>query len=368
MKTKSEKLKGKRIIYAITGSIACSEAIKIARELRRHGASIIPVMSKEASNIITTKAFEFASGNEVITSLSGKAEHLIKADLMLIAPCTANTLAKIANGIADNAVTTFALANKKILVALAMDEKMYGNEVVQYNIEKCKKRGISFIEPKMEEGKAKMADMEVIIEAVLRAVRKSIDKKLLIIGGNTMEAIDDVRAITNFSSGKMALALAREAYERVESVEVWLGNIECPSYIKNCKNFGSLDDLIKLIENAGEYDAIINCAAISDFIVEKRKGKIESGKELTLKLIPAPRINKMLRSHTKKLIIFKLDEEKNLMEKARKRKKEDKADYVIANPIENIGKDEGKAYVMGRKVKKIEGSKEKIAKHVIDLI
>ncbi|MCD6222401.1 MAG: hypothetical protein J7K12_01785, partial [Thermoplasmata archaeon] len=104
MKTKSEKLKGKRIIYAITGSIACSEAIKIARELRRHGASIIPVMSKEASNIITTKAFEFASGNEVITSLSGKAEHLIKADLMLIAPCTANTLAKIANGIADNAV------------------------------------------------------------------------------------------------------------------------------------------------------------------------------------------------------------------------------------------------------------------------
>ena len=368
MEIKSKKLKGKRIIYAITGSIACSEAIKIARELRRHGAEIIPVMSREASRVITPYAFEFASGNKPITELSGKAEHLIKADLMLIAPCTANTIAKIANGIADNAVTTFALANKKILVALAMDESMYKNSVVRKNIEKCKNRGILFIEPKMEEGKAKMADMEVIVEAVIRAIRKSIDKKLLIIGGNTMEAIDSVRAITNFSSGKMALALIKEAYERVASIETWLGNIDCPRFIKNCKKFRNIEELISLINNAGKYDAIINCAAISDFIVEKRKGKIESGKELTLKLHPAPRINKMLRNHAKKLIIFKLDERKRLIERAKKRMKEDGANYVVANPIENIGSSEGEVYIIGKKIKKIEGKKEEIAEYVINLI
>ncbi len=368
MEIKSKKLKGKKIIYAITGSIACVEAIKIARELRRHQAEIIPVMSREAARVITPYAFEFASGNKPIVELSGKAEHLIKADLMLIAPCTANTLAKIANGIADNAVTTFALTNKKILVALAMDESMYKNEIVQENMEKCKKRGIAFIEPKMEEGKAKMADMEVIIEAVIRAIRKNIDKKLLIIGGNTMEALDDVRAITNFSSGKMALALIKEAYERVASIEAWLGNIDCPKFIKNCKKFRSIEELISLINNAGKYDAIINCAAISDFVAEKRKGKIPSGKEIRIKLKPAPRINKMLRNHAEKLIIFKLDEKKRLIERAKKRMMEDDADYVVANPIENIGSSEGEAYIIGKEIKKIYGKKEEIAKHVVELI
>lgn len=367
MEIKSNKLKGKVIIYAITGSIASVEAVKIARELRRHGADVIPVMTKEATRIITPRAMEFACENKAILELSGKAEHLMKADLMLIAPCTANTIGKIANGIADNALTTFALSSRKILIAVAMDKSMYENRVVQENIKKCMKRGIIFIPPKMEEGKAKMADMEIIVENVIRAIRKKIDKNILIIGGNTMEAIDRVRAITNFSSGKMALALIKEAYERVENVDIWLGNIECPSFV-NCTKFRNVKDLIELIKNAGEYDAIINCAAISDFTVDMLNKKISSGREINLKLKPSPRINKLLRKITQKLIIFKLDEMEDLIEKAIQRKKEDGADYVIANPIANIGKDRGIAYIIGEDIERIEGSKDEIASRIIDLI
>ena len=367
MEIKSNKLKGKKIIYGITGSIAAVEAVKIARELRRHGAEIIPVMSKEAEKIIHPYAIEFATGKKPILGITGKVEHLIKADLMLIAPCTANTISKIANGIADNAITTFALSNKKILIALSMAASMYENEFFKENIEICKRRGIKFIEPKMEEGKAKMADIEVIIHRVIREIRQSIDKKVLIIGGSTMEPIDDVRAITNFSSGKMAVAIAKEAYERCKDVETWFGNIDCIPYIK-CKKFSKIEDLIKLIKKSKKYDVIINCAAISDFVLDPIKGKIPSGKEINLKLKPAPRINNMLRNLTDILIIFKLDEEKNLLEKARKRLETDKADYVIANTIESIGKDETKIWIIGKEIKKFEGKKEEIAKHVIDLI
>ena len=366
MELKSEKLKGRKIIYAITGSIAAVESIKIARELRRHGAHVIGIMSDAAKRFLTPYAFQFAT-DEFIEELTGKAEHLIKADLMLIAPATANTISKIANGIADNIVTTFALSHKKIVVAPAMDESMYENKFFKKNMEKCKKKGIKFIPPKMEEGKAKMADMEVIVETVIREIRKSIDKKLLIIGGNTMEAIDDVRAITNFSSGKMAMALIKEAYERVEYTEAWLGNIDCPPFIK-CRKFRSLKELINMIKKSGKYDAIINCAALPDFVVKKRRGKIQSGKEITIKLQPAPRINKMLRQHAEKLIIFKLDEDERLIERAIERKKMDNADFVVANPIENLGSDEGKFYIIGNEIKEIKGKKEKIAKRIVDLI
>ena len=117
----SSKLKGKKIVLAMTGSIACVECVKLARQLIRHGADVVAVMSKEATQFLSPESMKFATGNDVITELTGRAEHTgNEGDILLIAPCTANTISKIALGIADNAVTTFTLAfDKKIMIAPA---------------------------------------------------------------------------------------------------------------------------------------------------------------------------------------------------------------------------------------------------------
>ncbi len=368
---KSDKLKGKRILLAITGGIASVECIKLARELIRHGAEVTAIMSNEACKILSPMAMEFATGNEVITELSGKVEHVsYNADLLLIAPCTANTLSKISLGIADNVITTFAVAfRNKIVIVPSMHISMYENPFVQQNIKRCREKGIIIIPPKIEENKAKMANIEDIVERVIRYLRSDKKGKILIIGGATYEAIDDVRAITNFSSGKMALALAKEAYERGMEVIAW-ASFEMPDYIKT-KNFRSIEDLIGLIEKENErYDIAINCAAISDFIVKKKNGKIESGKEISLKLYPAPRINPLLKKIAKVVIAFKLDEEKNLMSKAEDLLKKDNVDYVVANTLKSIGSNEAKIWIVGKEgiIKEAEGKKEDIAKEIIDLI
>ena len=369
--TKSKKLEGKKIILGITSSIACVECVKLARELIRYGAEVIAVMTKEACRILAPMAMEFATGNKVITELSGEVEHINhEADLLLIAPCTANTISKIALGIADNALTTFAIAfDKKILIAPSMHLSMYENEFLKENIERCKQKGIEFIEPKIEENKAKMASIEKIVMEVIKQFGDKKGKRILIIGGATYEKIDDVRVITNLSSGRMAKALAKEAYERGADVEVW-ASFET-DYTKS-KKFECVADLIKLIEECKDkYDCIINCAAISDFIVEKKKGKISSEKEIEIKLKPAPKINPMLKKIGNKIIAFKLEENKEkAIEKAKELLKKQNLDFVIANTIESMGKEYAKIWIVGKEglIGEAEGKKEKIAKHIIDLI
>ena len=368
----SDKLKGKKIILGLTGGIACVECVKLARQLIRHGAEVITVMSEEACRILSPMAMEFATANKVITELTGMVEHVsYDADLMLIAPCTANTISKIALGIADNPVTTFAIAAKKILIAPSMHLSMYKNEILQENIEKCKSRGIEFIPPKIEENKAKMANVDRIVADVIRIIREDKKgKKVLIIGGATYEAIDDVRGITNLSSGRMARALAREAYERGADVTLW-ASFESFEYIKS-KKFRSVNDIVKLIEEENEnYDVVINCAAISDFVVEKKEGKISSGKEIELKLYPAPRINPLLKKIAKKVIAFKLEEkEENVIKKAKELIAKDGIEYVIGNTIESMGSEEAKIWIIGKEeaIKELHGKKEDIAKEIIDLI
>ena len=369
---KSDKLKGKKILLAITGGIAGIECVKLARELIRHGAEVTAIMSNEACKILSPIAMEFATGNEVITELSGKVEHVSHdADIFLVAPCTANTLSKISLGIADNTITTFAVAfRNKIMIVPSMHLSMYKNSFVQQNIRRCEDKGIIIVPPRVEENKAKMADIETIVEEVIRCTRADKEgKKILIIGGATYEAIDDVRAITNFSSGKMAMALAKEAYERGMEVMAW-ASFEMPGYIKT-KNFRSIKDLIKLIEKEkGRYDVAINCAAISDFTVEKKKGKIETGKEISLRLYPAPRINPMLRKIAKVVIAFKLEEENKVISKVGELLRKDNVDYVVANTLESIGSNEAKIWIVGKEgvIKEAEGKKEEIAKEIIDLV
>ena len=224
---KSNKLSKKKIALCVTGSIAAVETIKLGRELIRHGSQVYPVMSASATKIIQPDALWFATGNEPIIKLTGATEHVsfcgrVKdpVDLLLISPCTANTISKIAHGIDDTVVTTFATtalgSGIPILIVPAMHLSMYDHKIIRDNIEICKKVGIKFIEPIIEKNKAKFATIEEIVANVIKIIGKKDfkDKKILIIGGPTAEPVDDLRLLTNKSSGKTAVTLAKNAFFR----------------------------------------------------------------------------------------------------------------------------------------------------------
>jgi len=391
--TKSRLLSKKQIILGLTGSIAAVETIKLARELIRHGAEVIPVMTQNATKIIHPDAIWFATGEKPITRLTGVTEHVTfcgqvkkPADLLLICPCTANTISKMAHGIDDTTVTTFAttaIGSKiPILIVPAMHISMYDHKIIQENIKKCKKNGIKFIEPKIEKNKAKLPETEEIIANVIRETNKKklSNKKILIIGGSTSEPIDDVRSITNRSSGKTAISLAKNAFYHGAQAELWYGKTSSekpPIFIKTTI-FETTNDLLKMINksNLKKYDIIILCAAISDYIPEKQKGKIPSGKnKVILELKPSQKIIKNIREETKtsktKIIAFKLETKKeNLKEKATKLLKQNNIDYVIGNTTKNLGKNENEIWIFSKNRKTIhrKDKKENLAGYILDIV
>lgn len=388
--SKSQLLKDKVIILAITGSIAALETIKLARELIRHGAEVIPIMSPSATKIIHPDSLWFATGKKPIIELSGATEHVsycgrVKkpADLLIISPCTANTISKIAYGIDDTSVTTFAttaIGSKiPIIIVPAMHISMYDHEIIQKNIKKLKKINVIFIEPLIENNKAKIADINKIVANVIKVIGKNDlnNKKILIIGGPTSEKIDDVRVITNLSSGKTAVSLAKNAFYRGADVDLWYGagSEPIPNYIKKT-NFISLNDLLNLVKekNLKIFDIIIICAAISDYIPIKQKRKISSDKEvLMIKLTQAPKIISLLRkkSAKAKIIGFKVEDKKDkLSYKSINLLKNNKLDYVIANTISAFENEENEIWIFDKNSKSIhkKGKKENLTNIILDLV
>jgi len=387
---KSKKLSKKRIVLAITGSIAAVETVRLSRELIRHDAEVFPIMSPSATKIIHPDSLWFATGNKPIVELTGATEHvsfcgLVKnpADLLLISPCTANTISKIARGIDDTVVTTFATtaigSGVPILIVPAMHLSMYDHKIVQKNIESCKKVGIKFIEPAVEKNKAKMADIDEIVPYVIREIGKNDlrETKILIIGGPTSEPIDDVRVVTNKSSGKTAVRLANNAFYRGADVEFWYGPGRelVPDYIKTLR-FESINDILKLlkIKNLKKFDVILVCAAISDYIPKKQSGKISSGKEnLVVEMTPAPKIISMLRKKASKakIVGFKVEKNENkLHEKSLDLLKKNKLDFVVANTTSGFDKDENEIWIIDKKGKSVhkKGIKDQLADYILDLI
>jgi phosphopantothenoylcysteine decarboxylase/phosphopantothenate--cysteine ligase len=388
--SKSKRLSKKRIVLAVTGSIAAVETIKLSRELIRHGAEVFPVISPSATKIIHPDSLWFATGNKPIVELTGATEHVSfcglvnnPVDLLLISPCTANTISKIAHGIDDTVVTTFATtalgSGVPILIVPAMHISMYTHKIFQENIKKCKNVGIEFIEPLIEKNTAKMADVDEIVSNVIRKTGKHdlSKKKILIIGGPTAEAIDDVRLITNCSSGKTAVWLAINAFYRGADVELWygLGRESPPAYIKTIY-FESIDDLLKLIESKGlkNFNIIIVCAALSDYIPKKQKGKIPSGKsKLIIEMTPAPKIITIVRKKApnSKIIGFKVEDNiGKLKENAINLLKKNNLDFVVANTVSGFDKDENEIWIIDKKGKIIhkKDKKEKLANHILDAV
>ncbi|RLF90627.1 bifunctional phosphopantothenoylcysteine decarboxylase/phosphopantothenate--cysteine ligase CoaBC [Thermococci archaeon] len=388
--TKSKKLLGKKIVLAIPGSIAAVECVKLARELIRHGAEVHAVMSESAQKIIHPYAMEFATGNKVVTEITGFIEHVElcgehdkKADLVLVCPATANTISKIACGIDDTPVTTVvttAFAHTPIMIAPAMHATMYEHPIVRENIEKLKRVGVEFIGPRFEEGKAKVASIEEIIYHVIKKLHKKdlTGKKVLITAGATREYIDPIRFITNKSSGKMGVALAEEAELRGAEVTLIKTKGSVSSFVKNQIEVETVEEMLQVIESelkSREYDIVILAAAVGDFTPkEKAQKKIKSGKELILELVPTPKIIQRVKEIAPDVFLvgFKAEYgvgEEELIAQARRQIEKAKSDVVIANRGEvAFGSEVNEAYwITGESYEKLPlMSKSELAEKIWD--
>ncbi|MFU8869264.1 bifunctional phosphopantothenoylcysteine decarboxylase/phosphopantothenate--cysteine ligase CoaBC, partial [Natronococcus sp.] len=214
-------LEGVNVALGVTGSIAAVKTVELAHELRRHGAAVRGVMTDSSRGIVHPWAVEFATENDVVTEITGGVEHVELcgyegwADVFLVAPATANTVGKIAGAVDDTPVTTCATtalgADTPVVIAPAMHEPMYDHPGVLEAIETVESWGVEFVDPRIEEGKAKIAGETAIVASVARTAgeRPLEGRHVVVTSGATSEAIDPVRVLTNRSSGKMGRAVAR---------------------------------------------------------------------------------------------------------------------------------------------------------------
>ncbi|MGA2912043.1 MAG: bifunctional phosphopantothenoylcysteine decarboxylase/phosphopantothenate--cysteine ligase CoaBC [Methanoregula sp.] len=370
--TMMQTLAGKQIVIGVTGSIAAVEVVKLIRSLRRHGALVQPVMSQAASGIIHPDSLTYASGRETITRLSGRVEHITycgdegSADLLLIAPCTANTISKIACGIDDTPVTTFATtaigSRKPVILVPAMHHSMYRHPAVIENLAKLKKWGVEIVDPRLDEGKAKIADSEEIILHCERAVtgKTFSGRKVLITSGPCQEPVDDIRILTTRSSGQMGRALALQAFRLGADVTVVHRNtFPCVNNV-----FAeTADDMRRAVHryfSEEGADIYISAAAISDFAPKRVKGKIPSGSQINLVLEPLPKLlAEVMQKYNPLTIAFKLG---NSSEKTAKTMIAQGAAMVLMNELDTMGSACGEYMLLTRDGEyPVKGTKDEIA-------
>ena len=348
------ELSGKRIVLCVAGSVAAYKAIELARLLMRHGADVTCVTSNAATKLIQPDYFKWATGNEVITKLTGELEHIRLADynqsdLIIVYPATANTLGKLANGIDDtpiSTVLTVGFGSKiPILMCLAMHDSMYENAAVKRNIQFLKNK-IEFISPQMIEGKAKAPESEDVLEYVLKKFGFSSalkNKKVLMTAGPTIEHIDPVRVITNQSTGKTGVSLASELISAGAKVTLVYGpGEEKPPNGAKIINVLSGKEMLNAvkIELKKKFDIVIMTAAVADYIpTNPSKKKIKSSKnEIKISLKKAPKIIDQIKKLQKNVLLVGFKAETNLtknqlIKSAQKKLKESSSDMIVANDI-----------------------------------
>ncbi|MEK6958371.1 MAG: bifunctional phosphopantothenoylcysteine decarboxylase/phosphopantothenate--cysteine ligase CoaBC, partial [archaeon] len=360
-------------------------AFDLCRELRRKGFDVQIVMSEAAEGIVTEEAMEFASGRKVISKLSGKIEHVKffgkkgKASLLLVAPATANTISKIAMGIDDTPVTTFATvaigSGKPVLLAPAMHAPMYAHPIVVANLDRLRKHGVKVIAPLEKEGKAKLQNIGEIVFEVEKALhpQKLKGKKILVASGAFQSKIDDVRVITNNSSGKMGSALAVEcALNGAVVKQIGNGVHEEFIHFEETKDADELEEKV-LAELRNGYDYFFCPAALPDFDVQRSKGKLDSKKAFELKLEPRKKfLNKVMEKFSSlKIIAFKAEYgkgKKELESAAKKMLAEKKLFAVVATDISKnpVGADESEMLFCGKKSFWVKGAKKEIAGKIVE--
>lgn len=398
--TKGSELKGKRIVLCITGSVAAVQCSEIARELMRHGAEVFAVMSQMAQKIIHPYLMEWATGNPVVTELTGKIEHVAlvgeypnKADMILVAPATANTVSKIACGIDDTPVTSVVSAafglDIPIMIVPAMHESMYRHPIVTDNIKKLQALGVEFIEPRIEEGKAKIAATEEIVEAVIRKLRARdmAGLRVLVTAGPTIEYIDPIRVVTNKSSGKMGIAVAEEAQRRGAQVTLIYGQgaVFPPPSIRvlSAETTKQMYDTVSSELKSTHYDVFIATAAAADFAPDRVfDSKVNSHRtpKVELQLKTTPKIIDDAKKNSPEifLVAFKAEyklSDNELVESAYRRLKTSHADLIVANDVgrEGVGfqADTNEVFIIDKDKKVIHiplTSKQEIARKLLDVV
>jgi len=364
------KLKGKTIVLGVTGSIAAVETVRLAHELRRHGAVVQAVMSAAACGIVHPDALTYATGREAIVRCTGMVEHVLYcgeggcADLLLVAPCTANTVGKIACGIDDTPVTTFATTalgrGMPVVVVPAMHESMYRHPAVVANLERLRAWGVDVVPPRIEEEKAKIAGIEEIVLHAERARsgRPLAGKQVVITSGACAEAVDDVRVLTTRSTGQMGRALALEAFRLgAEVTVVHAGRFPC---VRNVHVETAEEMMAAALEEAKGADIYISAAAISDFKPERAKGKIPSGTATTIRLDPLPKVlDAVLGVFSGTAVAFKLGWDEEARAKAMLASG---VAMVVTNTPPAMGAAAGEFVIMTtERSERVAGTKEEVA-------
>lgn len=402
-------IKNKQIVLGITSSISAYKDLELIRILREKGANVLVMMSPNAAKLVEPKEFEAASENPVAVEQFAPGvdfraylkkdeamRHISladRADCIILCPCTANTIGKIASGIADTLVCSTVMATQApVIVCPAMNVKMWLNPIMQENVLKLKKQGYEFVDPEKGilacgyEGMGRLATFDKVVARLELAITRSHElkgKKILVTAGATIEEIDPVRVITNKSSGKMGVYLAEEAAKRGAKVTLIRGkNSVEPMY------FGVQDLVITSVSemlgavkgNVIANDIMVHAAAVSDFTINKSEEKIKSDSELKLELTPATKIFDLVKGMNRNIFLvgFKAEyniSQKELIQRAHKRLLSSNGDIVVANDVgrPNCGFDSetNEVYIIDRQGRHVHVSladKRAVAGKVLDEI
>ncbi len=439
--TLGKELVGKRVVICVTASVACYKAIDLIRKMMRHGAEVFVVTSRAVEKFINREYFLWASGNPVISELSGDLEHVRVAnyetsDLIIVYPGTANTIGKFANGIDDTPVTSvlsIALGSGvPIIIAPAMHDAMYQNTIIKQNIQYLENIGIVFMNPILEEDKAKVATVEsvflrsvdLIKNPISNSSRKDVipddqsdwffcscsidnsipisneqmrsfmkNKKILISTGSTVEHIDPIRVISNTSSGKMGYFLLKEAIDLGLDVTLFKGSTmmdldytklkdQCNFKLIEARTTQQMLHTIMKELSTKLYDIVILAAAVSDFKPEfSSNDKITTDHDsFVIRLVPTGKIVNQVKSIQRKtfLVAFKAEyhvSDRILLERSYRKLLDSDADMVVANDVGTegafIGSDSNKILIVDKLKNYYDfplQNKESVAKNILKLI
>ncbi|MBI2028144.1 MAG: bifunctional phosphopantothenoylcysteine decarboxylase/phosphopantothenate--cysteine ligase CoaBC [Candidatus Levybacteria bacterium] len=359
------KYVNKTVVIGISGGIAAFKVIELIKGLKKENIDVFVIMTKSAEAFVNPEEFHKISGHKVFRTLfeenfnyktilkNRKVDHIEladKADLFIIIPATANIIGKIAHGIADDFLTTTLLATQApVMICPSMNVNMWANSVVQENVKKLQSLSYQFLGPDSGmlacgyEGKGRLTNVSKIKKEILTALYKQEQlkgKRIIVTAGGTREPIDNIRFITNRSSGKMGISIAEVCF--LQGADVLLlrsRNAIKPRYPIQEATFETADELTSLVKrHASIYNICFHTAAVSDFKVAAQEGKIPSEQALTLRLMPRQKIYTQVKASNPKikLIAFKAEWKKSgkeLLEEARRKLHNSNIDFLVVNDV-----------------------------------
>ena len=378
-------LDGTNVVLGVSGSIAAVRCVELIHEFRRQGADVRAVTSPAAESIINPWSLEFATGYPVVTELTGEIEHVELCgddgwgDCFLLAPGTANSISKMASAIDDTPLTTCATtaigANMPVVIAPAMHEPMWNHPGVLDAMDTLETWGVSVVEPRLEENKAKIASNESILTAVARQTTPQTlaSTSVIVTSGATSEAIDPVRTITNRASGTMGREIARACHVRGASVSlVHHGPDVDYATVEHVERGSEMREAV--LDQLPEADALISAAAISDFSVATADEKLDSGNTYELQLEPAPKLLDTVRANDADITIigFKANhdaERDTLIAAAREQQERVGAAFVVANDAAVMGEQSTEAIIVDENATEtVIGAKRHLAGIIADRV